>query len=43
MKFGCCQQVRGDREEGESRDLQIALHKEMREKKKKNNKKKITM
>jgi len=28
MKFSCCQQVIGDRKERESRDPQIALHKE---------------
>lgn len=31
MKFSCCQQVRGDRKERESRDLQIDLYKEKRE------------
>jgi len=34
MKFSCCQQVREDRKEGESRDLQIVLHKEMKKEKK---------
>ena len=44
MKFSCCQQVRGDRKEGESRDLQIALHKAMRkEERKVNNIEKITI
>ena len=39
MKFSCCQQVRGDRKEGESRDLQIVLDEEneAREKKTNNN------
>jgi hypothetical protein len=44
MKFSCCQQVRGDRKEGVSRDLQIVLYKKKRrEEKKTNNIKKITM
>jgi hypothetical protein len=33
MKFSCCQQVREDRKEGESRDLQIVLQKEKKKKK----------